>query len=92
VRSTAILFGESDRHIIAVLQALTLFALYLTGRAADLGGWYETGLVCAAAFFGYELWLIRRRSRTGCFAAFLNSHYFGMAVFAGIALHYIFET
>ena len=32
VRSTAILFGDSDRHIIAVLQAMTLLSLYLAGR------------------------------------------------------------
>ena len=32
VRSTAILFGDSDRHIIAVLQVMTLATLYLVGR------------------------------------------------------------
>ena len=31
VRSTAILFGDSDRHIIAVLQAMTLLALTWRG-------------------------------------------------------------
>ena len=31
VRSTAILFGDSDRHIIAVLQIMTLLSLYLVG-------------------------------------------------------------
>ena len=40
VRSTAILFGDSDRHIIAVLQAMTLLALFLVGRLAGLGAWY----------------------------------------------------
>ena len=40
VRSTAILFGDSDRHIIAVLQAMTLLALYLAGRMLHMGGWY----------------------------------------------------
>ena len=40
VRSTAILFGDSDRHIIAVLQAMTLLSLYLAGRMLHMGGWY----------------------------------------------------
>jgi 4-hydroxybenzoate polyprenyltransferase len=92
VRSTAILFGESDRHILAALQVLTVLALYLVGRAAELGAWYNAGLGCGSAFFVYELWLIRRRDRDACFTAFLNSHYFGMAVFIGIALDYLFAN
>jgi 4-hydroxybenzoate polyprenyltransferase len=91
VRSTAILFGEADRHIVAILQLLCLSALYLAGRAANLGIWYEAGLACGAVFFIHELWLIRKRERAACFAAFLNSHYFGMAVFIGIALHFVFD-
>src|SRR5208282_4276306 len=42
VRSTAILFGDSDRHIIAALQAMTLVALHLVGRILRMGYWYET--------------------------------------------------
>ena len=37
VRSTAILFGDSDRHIIAVLQAMTLVSLYLVGKLHPRG-------------------------------------------------------
>ncbi len=92
VRSSAILFGESDRHIIAVMQAMTLLSLAFVGRAAELGRWFWLGLSAGAAFFLYELYLIRRRDRAGCFAAFLHSHYFGMAVFIGIALDYLFGT
>src|SRR6202011_5864899 len=45
VRSTAILFGDSDRHIIAVLQIMTLLSLYLVGRMIHLGYWYGAGLL-----------------------------------------------
>jgi len=34
--------------------------------------------------------LIRARDRDGCFRAFLNNNYFGMAVFIGMALEYQF--
>ncbi len=44
VRSTAILFGDSDRHIIAVLQVMTLVSLYLVGRMIHMGDWYLRGL------------------------------------------------
>ncbi len=90
VRSTAILFGDSDRHIIAVLQVMTLVALYLVGRIIHFGWWYAGGLWVGAAFFVYQLWLIRDRDRGGCFRAFLNNNYFGMAVFVGMALEYVF--
>jgi 4-hydroxybenzoate polyprenyltransferase len=43
-----------------------------------------------AAFFVYQLWLIRTRDREACFRAFLNNNYFGMAVFVGMALEYLF--
>jgi len=90
VRSTAILFGDSDRHIIAALQLLTLLSLYLVGGMMRMSPWYYAGLAAGALFFLHHLWLIRARDRDGCFRAFLNNHYFGMAVFLGIALNYQF--
>jgi 4-hydroxybenzoate polyprenyltransferase len=90
VRSTAILFGDSDRHIIAALQIMTLVTLYLVGSAIHMGPWYYAGLWAGAVFFAYQLWLIRGREREACFRAFLNNNYFGMAVFIGMALEYQF--
>jgi 4-hydroxybenzoate polyprenyltransferase len=90
VRSTAILFGDSDRHIIAVLQMMTLISLYLVGSIVHAGNWYNGGLIAGACFFVYQLWLIRGRERAACFQAFLNNNYFGMSVFIGILLEYLF--
>jgi 4-hydroxybenzoate polyprenyltransferase len=90
VRSTAILFGDSDRHIIAVLQVLTLLSLVLVGNALHMTYWYYLGLLGGAIFFIYQLWLIRARDRDACLRAFLNNNYFGMAVFLGLMLAYLF--
>jgi len=90
VRSTAILFGDADRHIIAILQAMTLGALLLVGRSLHLGGWYVAGLGVGAGLFAWNLWLIRDRDRDDCFRAFRQNHWFGLAVFAGIVLSYRF--
>jgi 4-hydroxybenzoate polyprenyltransferase len=90
VKSTAILFGDSDRHIIAVLQIMTLVTLYLVGKTIRAGTWYNAGLAAGALFFIYQLWLIRARDRDGCFRAFLNNNYFGMSIFIGLALEYQF--
>jgi 4-hydroxybenzoate polyprenyltransferase len=91
VKSTAILFGEADRLIIAVMMAMMVFALYLAGEEAELGAWYRGGLVAAAILFTYELWLIRRREAEACFRAFNNNHYVGMVVFMGLALDYLYR-
>jgi len=91
IKSTAILFGEADRFIIAVMQGMTLFALWLVGDEAGLGAWYRAGLAAAALFFVYQLWLIRQREPEACFRAFNNNQFVGLAIFAGLALDYLYR-
>ena len=43
VKSSAIVFGDMDKLIIGMLQALMLFALYLVGTNMEYGYWYNTG-------------------------------------------------
>lgn len=86
IKSTAILFGHWDRLIVALLQVLMLLLLIRVGFQAGLGAAYFAGLAVAAALFGYQQWLIRNREPARCFEAFLNNHYFGMAVFLGLVL------
>ena len=86
VKSSAIVFGDMDKLIIGMLQALMLFALYLVGKSMEFGYWYNTGLVGAAVFFVYQQYLIRDRKPAECFAAFLNNHYVGLSIFIGILL------
>ena len=89
VKSTAILFGEMDRLMIGALQGMTLFALWLLGRQLEFGGFWLTGLAVAAGLFVYQHWLMRERSRDGCFQAFLNNQWVGLAVFAGLLMDYL---
>jgi len=89
VKSTAILFGRADRLMIAVFHACTLTLLVWAGTRAGLGLTYYMGLLLAAGLAGWQQWLIRVRSRDGCFRAFLNNNRFGAVVFAGLALDYL---
>jgi len=89
IKSTAILFGDMDRPIVAAIQALVLFALVLVGRQLELSSYYYAGLAVAAGLAGYQQYLIRDRERQACFTAFLNNNWFGAAVFAGLVLHYL---
>jgi 4-hydroxybenzoate polyprenyltransferase len=90
IRSSAILFGRADRLIIGALQAGALGGLALVGLMAALGRWYWAGLAVAAALAIRQQVLIRARDPAQCFRAFLNNNLFGLAVFAGILLHYLF--
>ena len=92
VRSTAILFGESDRALIGLLQALMLLALYFAGREAGLAGWYDAGLLAAAAFMLYQQALLHGREPERCFRAFLSNNGLGAMIFAGILLDYTFAA
>jgi 4-hydroxybenzoate polyprenyltransferase len=89
VKSTAILFGESDRQIIGIIQALVLICLLMIGHQAELGLFYFTGVVVAAGMAVYQQALIRYREREGCFQAFTNNNWFGAAVFLGLLLDYL---
>jgi 4-hydroxybenzoate polyprenyltransferase len=89
VKSTAILFGESDRLIIGVIQVLFLLALVLAGQGAGLGGYFYFGLLLAAGLLLYQQYLIREREPAACFQAFLNNNWVGVAVFGGIVMDYL---
>ena len=89
VKSTAILFGDADRVIIAILQVLFLLGLYLFGRQAELGWVYNLGVIIAGVYAAYQQFLIRDRDPARCFEAFLNNNWLGAAVFAALALDYL---
>jgi len=90
IKSTAILFGEYDRLMLAVLQGLMTLILVAIGLRAELGPAYFGALVPATLMFAWQQWLIRDRSREGCFRAFLNNNVYGGVVFIGILLHYLY--
>ncbi|HEC18935.1 MAG TPA: 4-hydroxybenzoate octaprenyltransferase [Gammaproteobacteria bacterium] len=90
VKSTAILFGDADRIIIGSLQGLFLITMWIVGNKLELGTFYFLGLLVAAGLGGYQQWLIRHRDPEGCFKAFLNNHWFGAVIFAGLVLNYGF--
>jgi 4-hydroxybenzoate polyprenyltransferase len=90
IKSTAILFADADRFIVGVMQLMVLGALFLVGRELEFGNWYRAGLGAGALLFIWQQWLIRKREPERCFQAFNNNNYFGMVVFIGILLDYLF--
>ena len=86
IKSTAVLFGNADRLIIGLLQLATLGLLAWVGWWVGLGGFFWLGLAAMAATFLHQQRLIRDQERDACFQAFLNNHWSGLLIFAGIAL------
>ena len=89
VKSTAILFGKYDRHIMAALQLIIIGLLIKVGLMQDFGMYYYAGLGIASGFSIYQQVLIFNRDKAKCFKAFLNNNWFGMAVFSGIVVEYL---
>lgn len=88
VKSTAILFGKADKMIVATLHFLVLLLLFLIGAQLQLTYLYQLGLLGATGLAIYQQWLIQNRDPARCFQAFLNNHWFGASIFAGLVADY----
>ncbi|MEH6710916.1 MAG: 4-hydroxybenzoate octaprenyltransferase [Paraglaciecola polaris] len=88
VKSTAILFGQYDRLIIAALQLAVVVMLLALGQYLQMSLPFYLGVFVATGLFVYQQRLIFERNREACFKAFLNNNYVGMAIAFGIAGHY----
>ena len=88
MKSTAILFGDYDRLMVGLFQLLFLLALVLAGLDLEMSIPYYLGLAAAALLLIYQQFLIADRVPAHCFLAFLNNHWVGALVFAGIIVHY----
>jgi 4-hydroxybenzoate polyprenyltransferase len=88
VKSTAILFGDADRVVIAMLQGLFVLAMIMVGVNLEFSGYYFAGLVVAVVLLAYQQAMIFHRLPDYCFAAFLHNNWVGAAVFFGIMAHY----
>lgn len=88
VKSTAILFGQYDRLILALLQLLFWLVLFLVGFVFNMQYAYYIALVAIAVLFIYQQNLIKKHTRESSFEAFLNNHWVGLFVFTGIIMSY----
>lgn len=85
IRSTAILFGDADRSVTSILQALVIISLALLGRKYQMSWPFYSGLFVASGLFVWQQHLIRERKPAQCLRAFLNNQWVGLAIFLGIA-------
>lgn len=86
IKSTAILFGDADLQIIALIQGCFIFGMLLVGTSYELNYWYYIGLLGAACLMLWQLHHSKRRDPQNCFEAFLNNQWVGLCIFCGILL------
>jgi 4-hydroxybenzoate polyprenyltransferase len=90
LRTSALTLGRWDVAAVMGSYAGMLAILAATGRMLHLSWPYYAGLGVAAAMMAYHGYLIRNRTREGCFKAFLHNNWVGGAIFAGIVLSFSF--
>lgn len=88
VKSTAILFGQSDKIILALLQLMFIAMMAVVGFLFHLNFIYDASLGVAVLLFIYQQWLIKDRDPQQCLAAFKNNHWVGCVIFIGIAMSF----
>jgi 4-hydroxybenzoate polyprenyltransferase len=84
LRTAALTLGSLDVAAVMASYAAMLAILLILGVNLELGWPYFLGLAAAWGLVAYHWWLIRGRTREGCFKAFMHSNWIGAAVFAGI--------
>jgi 4-hydroxybenzoate polyprenyltransferase len=88
IRTAALTLGRFDVAAVMACYAAMLGVLVVIGGARHFAWPYYAGLGAAWLMIGYHYFLIRERSRAGCFKAFRHNNWVGAAVFAGIASSY----
>ena len=88
IKSTAILFGELDRRIIALMQVASIGCFVACGQAFALDAPYYLAISGVAAMFLWHQWLIKDRAPDACFVAFNQSKWIGVIVLAGLVAQF----
>jgi len=84
IRTSAITLGRADVFGVAMFYAICLLCWSQVGKLAGLGMPFWAGLMMSAVQAVGHVWLIRRRDRDSCFAAFAMNHWLGLTWFAGV--------
>jgi len=84
LKTSAITLGRWDVPAVLLFYGLYL-ALWIVVVAPRVSGWgWWLGVAAAGVQVVWHGWLIRSRTREGCFLAFRVNHWVGFALFAGI--------
>jgi 4-hydroxybenzoate polyprenyltransferase len=89
MKTSAITLGDKD--VPAIMGFYAAYLLIWAGllKADQQGGMFWLAWAVSAAQVVWHYFLIRQRSREGCFKAFRLNHWLGFSVFVGVVLSYL---
>ena len=89
MKTSAITLGDKDVPAIMgfYVAYLVIWAWLLNAAEQGMGFWLAWGVSAGQVVWHY--FLIRQRSREGCFKAFRLNHWLGFSVFVGVVLSYL---
>ena len=88
MKTSAITLGQWDVVAVMFFYAV-FFAVWAVALEASDKPLLLAGLAAAALQAAWHFWLIKDRTRDGCFKAFRLNHWVGFTAFVGVALSYI---
>ncbi|HSH07714.1 MAG TPA: 4-hydroxybenzoate octaprenyltransferase [Burkholderiales bacterium] len=88
MRTSALTLGNYDVPAVMLGYMLMLAILSGTGLYLQMPAPYYLGLAAAWSMMLYHYFLIRGRTRDGCFRAFRHNNWVGLAIFLGIVFSY----
>jgi len=89
MKTSAITLGDKDVPAIMAFYALYLGIWAVLLNAPAQGLWFWLAWAAAVIQVVWHYFLIRRRSREGCFKAFRLNHWLGLSVFAAVVVSYL---
>ena len=90
-KSSAILFGEKDITYPFYFHVATLLILVIVGIINGLGLIFYFSLMLALLISIYQKILVSKRLPYQCISAFENNNIFGLIIFFGLLLSYLYE-
>jgi 4-hydroxybenzoate polyprenyltransferase len=89
MKTSAITLGDKDVPAIMGFYVAYLLIWAWVLKADQQGGMFWLAWAVSAAQVVWHYFLIRHRSREGCFKAFRLNHWLGFSVFIGVVLSYL---
>ena len=90
-KSSAILFEDNDIKYPFYFHISSILALVIVGLINALGVLYYLGLLIAVLVAAYQKILVKNRLPYQCISAFENNNIFGLIIFFGLLLNYLYE-
>jgi len=91
IQSTAVFFASRDRLMIMCLMFITQGIWLIVALLYHMNLFFYTFLILSTINLFYQFYLIKDRTPTLCFQAFLQNTVYGLLLWLGLILHYFFK-